>query len=155
MTRMLAAWALTACLGACGGRSSDPAAPGEAASDPAPAPELAPGGPIGRPVRQGTVSRGEVDRVLDAGPGAFLGRTEVKARLDKGAFRGWEVVRPPFPEVDLVAGDVVLAVNGRALERPGDLEQLWTDLRAADAIEVSVERDGKRFTLRFAVVPGP
>ena len=152
MRRAIAAWALTACLGACGGRSPESAAPGEAAADPAPA--LAPAGPIGRPVRQGTVTRGQVDRVLDAGPGAFLGRTEVKARLDKGSFRGWEVVRPPFPEVDLVAGDVVLAVNGRALERPGDLEQLWTDLRAADAIEVSVERDGKRFTLRFAVVPG-
>lgn len=155
MIRPIAALALGACLGACAARSPDPAAPGEAASDPAPARDPLPGGPAGRPVRQGTVSRGEVDRVLDAGPGAFLGRTEVKARLDRGVFRGWEVIRPPFPEVDLVAGDVVIAVNGRALERPGDLEQLWTDLRAADAIEVSVERDGKRFTLRFAVVPGP
>jgi hypothetical protein len=106
-----------------------------------------------RPRRSGEIARADLNRVLDAGPGAFLGRAEVKVRLARGAFRGWEVVRPPYPEIDLVAGDVVLSVNGRILEHPVDLERLWSDLRAASAIDVDVERAGGRFALRFAVVP--
>jgi hypothetical protein len=34
-----------------------------------------------------------------------------------------------------------------------DLERLWRDLRAANAIDVDVDRGGRKFALRFSVVP--
>jgi hypothetical protein len=101
----------------------------------------------------GQIARVDLNRVLDAGPGAFLARTEVKARVVKGQWTGWQVVRSPYAQIDLVPGDVVLAVNGRTLEHPVDLERLWRDLRAANTIAVDVDRGGRRFALRFAVVP--
>jgi S1-C subfamily serine protease len=101
----------------------------------------------------GQIARVDLNGVLDAGPGAFLARAEVKARVVKGQFSGWQVVRSPYAQIDLVPGDVVLAVNGRTLEHPVDLERLWRDLRAANTIAVDVDRGGRRFALRFAVVP--
>lgn len=152
-------WALAlaalAAVAACGGRSPPPESADEV-EDPAEARDLGEpsgGAPASGPRRGGEVARADLNHVLDAGPGAFLARTEVKVRLVKGQFGGWRVVRSPYPDIDLVAGDVVLAVNGRSLEHPVDLERLWRDLRAANSIDVDVERRGQKFALRFAVVP--
>jgi S1-C subfamily serine protease len=150
-----ALWCVLLCGPGCGPRA-DPGQPGrEVIEEPGPPPHAeAPARPAGAR-RSGQVSRADLNQVLDAGPGAFLARAEVKARLVKGQFHGWEVIRTPYPDIDLVAGDVLLAVNGRVLEHPVDLEQLWNDLRAAKAIDVDVERGGSRFALRFTVVPAP
>lgn len=146
------ALAIGVALAGCGPRVQ-PAQPGEEIEDPgAPRAEPDPAAPTAAR-RTGEVARADLNHVLDAGPGAFLGRAEVKARLVKGQFHGWEVVRSPYPDIDLVVGDVVLSVNGRVLEHPVDLERLWNDLRAANAIDVDVERGGRRFALHFAVVP--
>jgi hypothetical protein len=120
------------------------AAPRETAAEPAPE----------RPrQRKGTIARADLDAVLAAGPGRFLASIEVKASVAKGRFKGWEVVRNPYPEVDLVAGDVILAVNGRSLEHPLELKLLWDDLRAANAILVEVDRRGEKFTVGYEVAP--
>jgi S1-C subfamily serine protease len=159
-TTLAMALAAVPAMAACGSRTPESGQPGEVIEEPAAPAELAEetapaaGGATQKgPRRNGEVARADLNRVLDAGPGAFLGRAEVKARLVKGQFRGWQVVRAPYTEIDLVPGDVVLAVNGRALEHPVDLERLWSDLRAANAIDVDVERSGQRFAIRFAVVP--
>jgi S1-C subfamily serine protease len=115
--------------------------------------ESAPGADSATSPRDGKIARADLNRVLDAGPGAFLARAEVKARLDKGQFRGWQVVRSPYSKIDIVPGDVLLSINGRTLEHPVDLERLWRDLRAANAIDVDVDRGGRKFALRFSVVP--
>ena len=160
------ALAIAVALGACGGPGPDPAAPddgrlldledpettGRAAPDRADA-ETAPAAPRRR---EGTIARADLDRVLDAGPGRFLARVEVKARSSEGRFTGWEVVRSPWAHVDLQPGDVVLRVNGRSLEHPLELKLLWEDLRRAPAIEAQVERGGERFALRFTITaPAP
>jgi type II secretory pathway component PulC len=103
--------------------------------------------------RKGEIPRGDLDRVLAAGPGRLLARVQVKARLKNGKFIGWEVVRNPWADVDLVAGDVVLSVNGRTLEHPLELKVLWDDLRQANAIAVQVDRSGETFGLEFSIVP--
>jgi S1-C subfamily serine protease len=145
------ALAIGVALAGCGPRVQ-PVRPGEEIEDPS-APRAQPDPAPTGARRSGEVARTDLNHVLDAGPGAFLGRGEVKARLVKGQFHGWEVVRSPYTDIDLVAGDVVLSVNGRVLEHPVDLERLWNDLRAANAIDVDVERGGRRFALHFAVVP--
>lgn len=114
--------------------------------------DVAPEGPR---VRAGTIARKDLDGVLDAGQGRYLSTVEVKARVVDGAFGGWEVVRTPYADVDLRAGDVVLSVNGRSLEHPLDLDLLWKDLRKADAITVEVDRAGDRFSLEFVVSSAP
>lgn len=103
--------------------------------------------------RKGEIPRAELERVLEAGPGRLLARVPVKAKVTRGRFNGWEVVRSPWREVDLVAGDVILTVNGRTLEHPLELKVLWDDLRKANAIAVEVDRKGEKFGLEFAIVP--
>ena len=150
--------------GACGARSTeadeplidpeDPDVSGTRRGEPqegAPQ-DVAPEGPK---VRGGTVTRAELDRVLAAGQGKFLSTVEVKARVVDEAFGGWEVVRSPYADVDLKPGDVILAVNGRALEHPLDFNLLWEDLRKADAITVEVDRGGERFSLEFVISSAP
>jgi S1-C subfamily serine protease len=144
-------------LAACVSRAP-PANPGvEQVEEPddarAAAADTAPGADVATSPRDGKIARADLHRVLDAGPGAFLARAEVKARLDKGQFRGWQVVRSPYSKIDIVPGDVLLSINGRTLEHPVDLERLWRDLRAANAIDVDVDRGGRKFALRFSVVP--
>ena len=133
--------------------TDDPAS-APAAAGPIEAPSRAePAAPLARR-RTGEVARQALDRVLRAGPGAFLARVEVRAHLVAGSFAGWEVVRSPYPEVNLLAGDVVLSVNGHTLEHPLDLEALWRELARAGAIRVEVARAGQRFALAFKVVSG-
>jgi type II secretory pathway component PulC len=91
--------------------------------------------------------------VLEAGPGRLLARVDVKASVTGGRFIGWEVVRNPWDDVDLVAGDVILSVNGRTLEHPLELKVLWDDLRKANAIAVEVDRKGEKLRLDFTIVP--
>ncbi len=159
MKQRLPTLTLAVSLAACGGaRSRPPDQPPEEVEEPAAAQAAVRGEEASHesapsPRRKGQVERADLNRVLDAGPGAFLARSEVKARVVKGQFHGWEIVRSPYPELDLKPGDVILSVNGTILEHPVDLERLWTDLRAANAIAVDVERGDKRFALRFAIDP--
>lgn len=103
--------------------------------------------------RSGEIARADLERVLEAGPGRLLARVEVKASVTGGRFIGWEVVRNPWDDVDLVAGDVILSVNGRTLEHPLELKVLWDDLRKANAIAVEVNRKGEKLRLDFSIVP--
>jgi hypothetical protein len=103
--------------------------------------------------RRGEIRRADLERVLEAGPGRLLARIEVKARVSGGRFIGWEVVRNPWDDVDLVAGDVILSVNGRTLEHPLELKVLWDDLRKANAIAVEADRKGEKLRLDFTIVP--
>jgi len=135
----------------------DPAAGAPAEPAPAPAWDELPPAPPGPGARDVAVERGRVDAVLDAGPGAFLRGFEVVAVLDPGqVFRGWRLVQTMpgehrFDGLDVVPGDVLVAVNGRPLSKPDDLQALWESLRAAPEIVFDVERDGTRFQIRLAV----
>ncbi|HWM84783.1 MAG TPA: hypothetical protein VNO33_03070, partial [Kofleriaceae bacterium] len=80
-----------ALAGACS-RTPPPDQPVEQVEDPSAA-RAAEGAAESTSPRAGEIARADLNRVLDAGPGAFLARTEVKARLVKGQFRGWQVVR--------------------------------------------------------------
>src|SRR5690606_24932453 len=116
---------------------------------PAPAPEPA------RRLRELTIHRDQVDPVLAAGPGRFLATFEVRARVIAGRFTGWQIVRAPWPRIDLIAGDVVVRINRRTVERPLELEPLWTELKTADALDLEVERGGEAFALRVAIAAAP
>jgi hypothetical protein len=161
MRRALLCLALVAC-----GPKADPQRPFESdldvrekpeAAAPAPAPER-PVAPPGKGLRSGTIERARLIAVLDSGPGAFLRQLEVTARMDGQRFVGWQLVQlidrtGPLNDVDVVPGDVLLAVNGKPLSRPDQLQAVWDSLRTANTIDAELWRGNAKLTLSFAVEP--
>jgi hypothetical protein len=114
--------------------------------------------PPGKGLRSGTIARDKLLAVLDAGPGTFLRQFEVAAKLSANRFVGWELVQlvspqSPLYDVDLVPGDVLLTINGKAIARPDQLQSVWDGLRTADQVTAQLWRGQTKLTLEFAVEP--
>jgi hypothetical protein len=110
--------------------------------------------------REGTIERAKVDAVLDAGPGAMLRHFEVAAEHDGERFLGWRLVAVDpkhrgFDGIDLLPGDILVALNGRAVARPDELQAVWDSLRTASEIVADLRRGEARFSLRWAIVTTP
>jgi hypothetical protein len=99
------------------------------------------------------MTRAQLYRVLDAGPGAFLRTVRVRASHGPKGFAGWEVLALwPDAHIDIGPGDVVVRVNGRPIERPEQLNQVWDSLRSVFEFVVEYRRGGERRELRVTVV---
>ena len=139
---------LGALLVGCGGAavSSAPAETAErAALDEAP---LAP------PRSEGTIARAELDAVLEAGLGRFLGRVTTEAHLEGGRFVGHRLLElrsELFAGVDLQAGDTLIEVNGMPVERPEQALRAWEALRVASELTIDILRAGEPRQLRYAI----
>jgi len=136
-----------------GARAS--AAPAEA-TEPRDEPRTAPA--PGKGLRTGTIARARLVAVLDAGPAMFLRQLEVAPRLSGDRFVGWQLVQlidrqSPLRDVDLVPGDVLLAINGKPLSRPDELQTVWDSLRTANEVMVQLSRGDQKFELRFTIEP--
>ena len=132
---------------ACGGSSPPPPTEPLITEEMAPPPATPPRPPA--PV----LTRTALNAALDAGPGAFLARVDVRAARAAGRFVGWEILSLwPNARIELRPGDVVLAVNGRTLERPESLPALFKELRAAREVVVDYRRGLDRREARFPVV---
>ena len=121
----------------------------------APRPEA----PPGKGLRTGTITRARLLAVLDGGPGAFLRQLEVTPKLDGDRFIGWQLVQlldrsGPLVDVDVIPGDVLLAINGKPLARPDQLQAIWDSLRTANALEADLWRGDSRLSLKFTIVAG-
>jgi type II secretory pathway component PulC len=135
------------------GPTQKASAPPQAAS---PESEQRPVAPPGKGLRTGTITRARLIAVLDGGPGAFLRQLEVTPRMDGSRFIGWQLVQlldrtGPLVDVDLVPGDVLLAVNGKPLARPDQLQTLWDSLRTATAVDAELWRGDAKLSLKFAI----
>lgn len=112
----------------------------------------------GKGVRTGTIPRARLVAVLDAGPGTFLRQLEVAPRMAGNRFVGWQLVQlldrsGPLHGVDVVPGDVLLAVNGKPVARPEQLQALWDSLRTANEVTAQLRRGDQPLELRFMVEP--
>jgi S1-C subfamily serine protease len=159
---------LAVLLVACGPKA-DPKGPGTgfdedlgAKTAPATAAPVAeaprPEAPAGKGLRTGTIARARLLAVLDSGPAAFLGQLDVAPHMDGNRFVGWQLVqlvdrKGPLGDVDVVPGDVLLAVNGKPLSRPDQLQTVWDSLRTANAITAQLWRGNAKFELQFAIDP--
>jgi S1-C subfamily serine protease len=162
MRALLCCFVLVAC-----GPKADPQKPSFDEPDLAPRGETAapvvanverPVAPPGKGLRTGTIERARLIAVLDGGPGAFLRQLEVTPRMDGSRFVGWQLVQlldrsGPLVDIDVAPGDVLLAVNGKPLSRPDQLQTLWDSLRTANTVEAELWRGNASFKLTFAVEP--
>jgi hypothetical protein len=120
----------------------------------APRPEA----PPGKGLRAGTIERAQLIAVLDGGPGTFLRQLEITPRMDGRRFIGWQLVQlldhtGPLHDVDVVPGDVLLAVNGKPLSRPDQLQAVWDSLRTANELRAQLWRGDAKLELAFAIEP--
>jgi hypothetical protein len=107
-------------------------------------------------IEAGEIPRAALQQELQRGIGAFLRNVRTKPAVQRGRFVGWKVVelfkkRPDVHVRALRAGDTVLKVNGRSLERPEQLKLIWDGLQAASELVLEIERDGRRCELRYAI----
>ncbi len=114
--------------------------------------------PPGKGMRSGTISRQRLIAVLDAGPGTFLRQLEVAPKKTGERFVGWELVQlldrmSPLFDVDVVPGDVLLAINGKPVSRPDQLQTVWDSLRTANQLTAQLWRGDTQLTLEFAIEP--
>ena len=117
-----------------------------------------PAAPPGKGLRTGTIARARLVAVLDAGPGTFLRQLEVAPHMAGDRFVGWQLVQlldrtGPLHDVDVVPGDVLLAINGMPLARPEKLQALWDSLRTANQLTAQLRRGDQPLELRFTVEP--
>jgi hypothetical protein len=165
--RLLLVLPLVSPLVACGpkvapsGTLFDEDLPREKTTQPAEAPvveEARPEAPPGKGLRNGTIERAQLIAVLDSGPGNFLRQLEVTARMDGSRFVGWQLVQlidrtGPLHDVDVVPGDVLLAVNGKPISRPDQLQTVWDSLRTANELRAHLWRGENKVELAFAIEP--
>ena len=114
--------------------------------------------PPGKGLRGGTIERAKLVAVLDAGPPTFLRQIEVTAKMSGERFVGWQLVQlvdrqSPLYDIDIVPGDVLLAINGQPLSRPDQLQTVWDSLRTANAVTAQLWRGEAKFSLDFTIEP--
>jgi S1-C subfamily serine protease len=59
----------------------------------------------------------------------------------------------PLATADLAPGDVLLAINGRPLSRPDQLQTLWDSLRTSNEVTAQLWRGTGKFELHFTIEP--
>ena len=94
--------------------------------------------------------------MLEAGIPAFLSRVEMEPDAPDGRFVGFRIVSffpddARFRDGPVRAGDVVLAVNGLAIERPEHLFRVWQELRVASEISVDLLRAGQTTRISYPI----
>src|SRR5881394_902482 len=124
----------------------------------APAAPTRPEAPAGKGLRSGMIERSHLISILDQGPGAFLRQLEVTPRMDGNRFVGWQLVQlldptSPLRDVDVVPADVLLAINGKPISRPDQLQTVWDSLRTANELRALVWRGDNKLELAFTIEP--
>jgi len=107
--------------------------------------------------REGAIDRKALVATLDAGPGALLRHVEVAAELADHRFIGWRLIAVDpdshtFDGVDLRPGDILVAINGRTIAHPDELQAVWDQLRSAPAIVADLRRGDAKLQLRWTVI---
>ncbi len=114
------------------------------------------------------IERRDLDRLLQAGPGALLQVIPLQpviAPPPKRRFLGFRIVQiydnsPRVLRYGVRPGDLLHKVNGQRVARPEDLMEVFRLLRNAIEVHVEVKRDGKVLNFTFPIVqtrrkPGP
>ncbi|MBL0217139.1 MAG: hypothetical protein IPQ07_25100 [Myxococcales bacterium] len=100
------------------------------------------------------LDRALIDRLL-ANPMVFAKGARVVPSVKNGKPSGFRLyaIRPGslFAALGLTNGDTLLSVNGFELTSADRALEVYTKIRDASALEIEIERRGKRLTLRYAI----
>jgi hypothetical protein len=141
--------------------------PAEAAADgqaapplPAPQPSAA-ADPAAPPLPDdtdaGEISRATVLAAMSQGIGRFLQRVHAEPALEGGRFSGWRITGWNATDAEarrnvLRVGDVVLRVNGQAIERPEQFKSVWDSMATESQLVLLVKRGAKQGQVRYRIV---
>lgn len=142
----------------CGASAAEsrPAPTARSVATPEPSTEATPTAPA-EIASRGTIVRGDLIAVLDAGLGRFLQGVTTEPHMEGGRFIGFRLIRlypddPRFASLELQPGDTVTRINGIAIERPEHALEAWSSLRVASQLLVEYLHDGEPRELRFEIV---
>jgi general secretion pathway protein C len=102
-----------------------------------------------------------IRRMAESNPSAFAEIIRPQPVFANGVQRGYRVYpgrnRQQFSKLGLVPGDLVLAINGTALDDPQRGMEIFNTMGSADRVTVTVERNGQsqELTLNMAQVSLP
>jgi hypothetical protein len=107
-------------------------------------------------VQAGTVPRDSLVKVLDRGVARFLQQIDTRPLKARGRFVGWKLLAffpgdERFADCAVKAGDTVLRVNGRSIERPESFKSVWDSLYTARELKVLLLRAGRVYELHYAI----
>lgn len=146
-------------LGHCASTSANRADFEEAPLAPPPGPTAPTSPPVeAEPAGPTELTRTDLNAVLSAGPGVFLGRIEVAPALANGRFVGFRLTRARdltrwnAAGADIHLGDVIRRVNGISVERPEGVMGIFATLREARELRVDVLRDGRPVVITQPIV---
>lgn len=107
------------------------------------------------------VQRGDLDRVLNAGPGVLLQHVPLEPVFGSNRrFRGFRIVSlwrddPRVRRYGVRPGDVVLEINGQPIHTPDQLLAVFRLLRNAVELRLRLSRSGTKLNLRWPIVDQP
>lgn len=114
-----------------------------------------------QPARQQSQFQENLRRIAESNPGAFAEVVRPQPVFANGVQRGYRVYpgrnRQQFARLGLQPGDLVLAINGTALDDPARGMEIFNTMGTSDRVTVTVERNGQSqdLTLNTAQVSLP
>jgi general secretion pathway protein C len=116
---------------------------------------------INRPAAAQNQFTDNIRRIAESNPSAFAEIIRPQPVFANGVQRGYRVYpgrnRQQFSKLGLVPGDLVLSINGTALDDPQRGMEIFNTIGSADRVTVTVERNGQsqELTLNMAQVSLP
>ncbi|MBN2802738.1 MAG: hypothetical protein JXR91_06565 [Deltaproteobacteria bacterium] len=101
-----------------------------------------------------TVSRFELDSIIKKGPANILAMVQMDSVKNNGKFTGFKIVSFRFNAASVLGlkpGDVLLKVNGLAIETPDQYFEVFERLKKAEFVEFKILRDETPLTLKTEI----
>jgi type II secretory pathway component PulC len=107
---------------------------------------------------EGTMARGTVAKVIEAGPQRFIASVRVEPHTIKGKFIGYRLVGvatdgPLVNSQSVLPGDVIISVNHEPLERPDQFMRAWEVAKSANTLQILLLRGTQRLLYRWKLTP--
>lgn len=101
----------------------------------------------------GVIDRAGLVTIIEQGLGRVLARLKVSPAMERGRFQGFRVnaIDPAWAHAGIQANDVLLRLNGQAIERPEQAQLAFESLRVASELALELLRDGQKVALRYRI----